>query len=372
MTQKKKQSKKAKEKYLQSLYYDVTSAGSFGGLDRLHRQVRRDDEYNISKSFVREWLSSQDAYTLHRPIRKRWKRNRVYVASMDEQWEIDLVDMSNISRANDSFRYLLTIIDVLSKYAFAVPLKTKTGREVLTAFDSCVTESGRQPIQVHSDEGMEFLNHTFQQYLKDKDIHHFTTGNKEIKAAVVERFNRTLRSRMYRYFTANYTKRYIDVLPELLEGYNNSYHRSIKMTPSSVTRKNEDVAWHNLYTPKGEGQKMTFHFQVGDQVRITKAKKKFEQGYLPNWTEEVFRIGFRIPRSPPVYKLRDAMGEPLMGTFYEKELQKVKISKDSLYRVEKIMEEKTVGRKKWMLVKWKGYPSKFNSWVAASDFKKAV
>ena len=193
---KKGTSQKVKENYLKRLYYDTPYAGSLGGVEKLNRKVKADDKYTISRGFIKNWLSSQDAYTLHKPVKKRWKRNRVYVRHIDDQWEVDLVDMSNISRTNDRYRYILTCIDVLSKFAFAVPLKTKSSQEVLSAFAQCITESGRQPKKLHSDEGTEFMNHTFQHYLKDKGIHHFITRNKDIKAAIVERFNRTLRSHM--------------------------------------------------------------------------------------------------------------------------------------------------------------------------------
>ena len=144
------------------------------------------------------------------------------------------------------------------------------------------------------------------------------------------------------------------------------------MAPSAVTGKNEDIVWNNLYRSKsmGKKRKTNFRLAIGDPVRITKAKRKFEQGYLPNWTEEIFRIISRLTRNPPVYRLNDAMGESLQGTFYDNELQKVKKSVNTLYRVEEIVKEKMMGRKKWLWVKWKGYPSKFNSWVAASSLQK--
>ena len=137
----------------------------------------------------------------------------------------------------------------------------------------------------------------------------------------MERFNRTLKQRMYRYFTWKGTLRYIDVLPELLESYNQSYHRSIQRAPSSVTKNNEKDVWLTLYG--NQPPKKGYAFKVGDEVRISKSKGLFEKGYLPNWSEEIFTIAKRLPRNPPVYRLKDYSNDNIEGTFYEDELQPV-------------------------------------------------
>ena len=143
---------------------------------------------------------------------------------------------------------------------------------------------------------------------------------------------------MYKYFTAKNTLCYIDVLSQLVKSYNNTYHRSIKMRPSQVTKANEDEVWDTLYG--GDEQKrVRFKFQVGDRVRISKAKRIFEKSYLPNFTEEMFTIYKRFARQVPVYKLKDDAGEIVDGAFYEPELQKV-IKNDDVYRVEKILRKR--------------------------------
>ena len=108
---------------------------------------------------------------------------------------------------------------------------------------------------------------------------------------------------------------------------------------------------------------------MGDQVRISKIKRTFEKGYLPNFSKEIFTISRQIPRDPPVYKLKDYDGEELKGTFYEKELQKV-IKPNDVYEVEKILKKRGKGNNVQYFVKWLGYPNKFNSWIRASDINK--
>ena len=204
----------------------------------------------------------------------------------------------------------------------------------------------------------------FQTFLRDNNIDFFTV-NCGLKASVVERFNRTFKNKIYKYFTAKNTLTYINVLPQLVSSYNNTYHRSIKMKPSQVTKKNEAKVWDTLYGDDVD-KRVRFKFQVGDRVRISKVKRMFEKSYLRNFTEEIVAVYKRMPRQVPVYKPKDDAGEIVDGTFYEPELQNI-IKNDDVYRVKKILRK---GRRKEIIkyfVKWKGYPDKFNSWVAESD-----
>ena len=146
---------------------------------------------------------------------------------------------------NHGIKYLLTCIDIFSKYAWVEPLTSKTGKSLVTAFTQ-IFKSTRKPLVLQTDQGKEFVNTTFQHFLKTQDIHYFTTYNEEIKASVVERFNRTFKSKMWKYFTKYNTNVFVDVLPELVWSYNHTYHRSIKMQPVEVHSQNQEEVWHNL------------------------------------------------------------------------------------------------------------------------------
>ena len=141
--------------------------------------------------------------------------------------------------------YLLVVIDVLSKYVWVRPMKNKTARSLLEAFDSILSE-GRKPEKLRTYESTEFLNESFQQYLKKKNIQ-FYAANNEPKASVVERVNRTLKSKLYRYFMAFNSLRYIDVLQDLVDSYNNTYHRSIGRAPATVSLLNVGTVRRTLY-----------------------------------------------------------------------------------------------------------------------------
>ena len=354
------------EKTLSSTYLDPSQPASFGGLDAVYRAVKEKGKNKISRKQVRDWLSQQDVYTLHKPARRRYKRSRVIVPGIDAEFQADLVDVQNLSRYNKGYKYLLTCIDIFSKYAWVVPLKTKQGQELVKAFQ-IILSSGRKPNKLQTDQGTEFLNRVFQKFLRDNNIDFFTV-NSGLKASVVEGFNRTFKNKMYKYLTAKNTLTYINVLSKLVSSYNNTYHRSIKMKPSQVTKKNEAKVWDTLYGDDVQ-KPVRYKFKVGDRVRISKVKRMFEKSYLPNFTEEIFTVYKRMTRQVPVYKLKDDAGEILDGTFYEPELQKI-IKNDDVYRVEKILQKRKRKGIVEYFVKWKDYPDKFNSWEPESNILK--
>ena len=354
------------DEYLTQLYYNPKRAGALGGVERLYCDVKKDGKYDISRAQLKKWLMKQDTYTLHKPARRHYKRNHVIVGGIDELWQMDLADMQTIAAENDGYRYLLVCIDVFSKYVWVIPLKTKTGPALVTAFKK-ILESGRKPQKIQTDQGTEFFNKQFKDLMKEEEIQLYNTYN-ETKASVVQRVIPTLKTRMWRYFTAKKTMRYIEVLQDLVDSYNRSKHRSIQKKPINVTQNNEREVWHTLYGEREKEESVKYKFEVGDQVRISKMKRTFEKGYLPNFSKEIFTVSQQIPRHPPVYKLKDYDQEELSGTFYNEELQKV-IKEDDVYEVERILKKRGKGKNKEVFVKWLGYPAKFNSWIPASEVK---
>ena len=176
-----------------------------------------------------EW-SNELADELHKPIRKKFKKRRVFAGGVDAIWTADLVDMQSFSKNNKGFKYILMIIDVFSKFGWAILLKTKTGLEVTKAFQH-LWETQSPPQKLWTDKGKEFYNRHMKELLKKNNVELYSTENEE-KSSVVERWNRTIKRTMWKYFTANNTQNYIDVLAEIIEKYNNAYHRSIDSTPT--------------------------------------------------------------------------------------------------------------------------------------------
>ncbi len=215
---------------MKKAYYNPSASGSLGGKEWLKRGMLQEYGVALKDKEVTDWLAALDAYTLHRTTPIKYKRNRVVVYRKDVQFQVDLVDMSAYSKENNNINFLLTCIDVFSKYAWARPLKNKMGKEVTKAFESILKEN-RIPQKLQTDKGTEFFNKYFQQLMKKYNIHHFATAS-DVKASVIECFNRTLRDRSSRFLTAINSKRYYNILQDLIDGYNASYHKSIKMRGS--------------------------------------------------------------------------------------------------------------------------------------------
>ena len=338
-------------------YTDTNTPGSLGGLGRYAKAQ------DLTLSEARKELEGQLAYTLHKPVRRRFKTSPVLVFHKDDQWQADLVEMQPFKKWNAGNRYVLTVIDVLSKYAWAIPVKNKTGKAVAEAFEKIVRQSGRRPLRLQTDAGKEFYNATFRRLLEKEGIQHFSTHG-DAKASIVERFNRTLKQRMYRYFTARNTRSYVGVLSKLVDGYNKGFHRSIGMAPVSVTKKNEAKVWKKLYGKRLK-QKPRPKLKKGDRVRLSKKHRPFKKGYLPGWTEEVFIVR-RVVRGPVVtYKLDEWDGTAMEGSFYEEDVQKVTVPDEALFRVEKILRRKRSSVK----VRWLGWPEKYDSWIPRSALR---
>ena len=188
------------------------------------------------------------------------------------------------------------------------------------------------PSRLWTDKGTEFYNRQLKGVLEANDVMLYSTENEE-KSSVVERWNRTMKNIMWKYFTANSTQKYIDVLPSLVDKYNSTYHRSIKLAPSGARNpSNYQHVYNALY---GNVRKSTSpKFNLGDKVRITRKKGTFEKGFTPNWTEELFTISSMKATNPTTYTIKDQLGEPVRGSFYEQELQ---LRVQEIFRIERVL-----------------------------------
>ena len=240
--------------------------------------------------------------------------------------------------------------------AFAVALKDKRGSSVAKALETIFNEA--TPNMMQTDRGTELLNSEVQLVFRKYNVHHYSSNNYDIKAAVVERFNRSLKNRMFRYMTYHNTRTWVDILPDLVKAYNGSFHRSIGMAPNDVTKSNEGEIAKRMFPEK---PKLVWKYEIGDKVRMSKFKNIFAKGYLPNWTVEIFTIFDRYPTYPVTYGLKDLAGEPILGKFYDAEIQLV-IKTDDVFIVEKVLRTRKRNGKIESLIKWQGYPDKFNSW----------
>ena len=297
---------------------------------------------------------------LHKPKRKNYPRRRIIVNHIDEIFAADLVEMQKFDKLNKGYRYLITCIDIFSKFAWVIPLKDKKGITIKNALQKIFNK--RKPKFLWTDRGTEFYNKQVQDLLNENNIKLYSTNNSEIKSAVVERFNRTFKNMMYKKFTENNNTIFHNILNGLVNNYNNKYHSTIKMSPIEGSKKINEKKIKNIYN--FEKTKKPGKFKVGDRVRLSLEKNIFEKSYETNWTEEIFEIYDIKYSNVPYYYLKDLNNEKLDGTFYEQELQKTK--QDDLYTIEKILKT----NKDKIYVKWRGYDNSFNSWINKNTVTK--
>lgn len=358
------------ENLLKSIYYDVSNPSSFGSVDKLYRAAKAINS-NIKLNDVESFLSGELAYTLHKNVVRKFKRNPVIASHFRDLAQADLIDVSRYAKENENNNFILTVIDVFTKYAFALPIKTKTAANVAKAFET-ILETYR-PNNLQCDEGKEFTNKTVQSLLKEYLINFYLAKNERIKCAVVERFQRTLMTKLHKYFTSKGTHKYLDVLPDVLNSYNNCYHRSIRMTPTQATTADATSLFSILYgVPSMRHllkmrKKNSAQRNIGDHVRVPTQKHKFQKGYTQSFTDEIFKVSninraFRVP----VYRLEDHKGKIIRGNFYPEELQKVK--NEDKYRI-KVLDERVRRGKKETLVEWENFPNLEPEWIPSSQIE---
>lgn len=310
---------------------------------------------------------SQQAKELHKPFKSKFPRRRVLVFKLNDTFTADLVDMIEWNKENDGYKYILNVMDVFSRYAWSRPLKNKDSKSVLNALKDIIYKSKRKPNRLWVDQGKEFYNRDMKNFLKDNDIEIYSTYG-ENKASIIERFNKTMKEIMFKYFTSNNTRRWVDVLDEIIKKYNSRKHKTIGMTPKEASKiENEEIVIENTYPKVEEKVKEKPKFKIGDFVRISRIKGTFEKGYLPNWSREIFQIYQILDTIPVTYKIKEFDGEPIEGSFYTEELQKT--NKPEFYEIEEVLDKRKIKGKTYYLVKYLGYDNKYNEWVSEENLK---
>ena len=263
--------------------------------------------------------------------------------------------MQLITKFNEGIKFLLCVIDIFSKYAWVVPLKDKKGVTIVNAFQKILDDSKRKPNKIWVDKKVVNFTKINEIMVRKNDLEMYSTHNKE-KSVVTEVFIRTSKNKIDKHMTAVSKNVYINKLSNIVNEYNNTHHRTIKMKPADV-KDNTYIDFNKEVYDKDPKLK------IRDHVRISKYKYIFAKGYAPNWYEEVFMIKKVKNTVPWTYFISDLNGEKIIGTFYEKELQK---TNQEEFRIEKVIKKK--GDK--LYVKWKGYDNSFNSWIDKKDVIK--
>lgn len=297
--------------------------------------------------------------------RINYPRRNVILKDIDDLWQADLLDMQAMSKINGGNKFILAVIDCFTKFSWAVGLKQKNKEHVCKAFES-ILKSGRIPKNLQTDHGKEFYNNQFRSIINKYNINHYSTYSTK-KASIVERFIRTLKSKLYKEFYINGNYKWNNgLLNKKLYEYNNTVHRTIGQPPATICHDNKaKVMKRYIKLIQSEKHKKTKlnknKFHIGDYVRISKHKAVFDKGYTPNWSTEIFRINKVQDTIPVTFLLEDSKCRPILGAFYLQELQKTK--HHDVYLVERVLKRKG----NFVFVKWLGLPTSENSWINKSN-----
>lgn len=369
------------DNYLRGIYFNPSHPVSFQSAYKLYKFIKEDGKYQFTLKTLQDWLSDHENFSLNKNVLRNFQRGRVLVKGIDDQWDADLFSLIPYADANDGYSYVLAVIDIFSRFAWLVPLKKKTATETKNGFLS-ILQQGRKPQRLRTDMGSEFKSSVFGTAMKQEKINHFFTHN-EKQANYVERFIQTIKKKLFRFLAAKKTRRYIDNLNDLVDSYNKTFHSGIQAIPREVNKENEAKLWWQMYWPEeGPGKKRKkrnvtkyFAFEKGDTVRMSLTKTAFDREYSVKWTIELFIISDRFPRQGKLmYKLKDWMGEEIEGTFYQAELQKTReppvFTFSHIVKINGKIKARGQGARREVLVKWKGWPDKFNSWILASEARR--
>jgi hypothetical protein len=300
-------------------YENPRAPASFSGIDKFRQNNKRVPFKHIKKL---------NAYILFKPAPRRFVRCVTTVNSVNDEWQADLVDITNL-RLSDHF--IVTVIDVFSRFAFAELLPNKTKYETAKAFKK-IFRNYRPPKVLYTDQGKEFFSEdVFNQH---NVTHILSTATN--KAAIVERFNRTLRQKIVRYSVHANTKDFRPVLQDLIYSYNNTIHPFHGYTPSDVYKMSEpqqlnlrkkiynEISEDDMTLVDLKNKTVLFKFKLGDTVRLAANKGIFDKATtFQKWLPDIYTIDQLCPTLPPTYKIRSEKGNLMDRRYYKEELQRV-------------------------------------------------
>ena len=372
------------EDYLHKIYYTTTSLVSYSNPEALYHYVKKNYPKKISRGIIKKWLSKQEAYTLHRAERRKFKRPRVLAFYKNYQWDTDTANIVKYKKYNDQFAYFAVFIDIFTRYLYTRPMKTLSGKEMVEVMRNILNETTENPDIIRSDQGSEYRNRELKHFLSERNIKHVFTYY-ETKANYAERVIKTIKSKIVKYLTAKETYRWIDELENITFSYNNSIHRSIGRSPKEATNSDHYELWQFQYGEKLKDKKkekkeikskkpkpsyLKYKFKIGDHVKINFFKSKFDREYSERWSREIFSIIDRkYNQNVPMYQIKDYNNEIIKSFFYQPELQKAYIDADVVYKIDKILKKRKRSGVQELLVKWKGWPDKFNSWIPETNLE---
>ena len=368
------------ERLISDVYMNPSHPAGFSGPSKIYKALRG----KVSLGKIKKYLQSLESYTVLKQVKRKFEKTKVVSPYIDYMWDADTANMTFYEKKdekvakqhNDGYKHFLVVIEVFSRFLWTMPLKTLKADETKNALAQIMRI--RKPEKLRTDMGSEFHNNKVNDLLKGQNVHHFVTLN-EGKANYAERVIQTIKNRIGRYLEEAESYRWIDALSQITDSYNNTHHRGIRMKPADVTSKDEINIWKLNYEnipkqkvkTKPKPKAKLYSLNIGDYVRLSGYKHPFDKSaFSHSWTTELFIVvERRIVVGLPKYKLIDYAREEIRGEFYERELQKVYIGEDPLFKIERVIKKRTRNKRTQYFVKFKSWPKKYNSWVEEIDEK---
>ena len=347
---------------LDNLYYDLKNPVAYSSLKNLYKAAREKYGKRIRHKDVKNWFRKQ-SINKFKPKKLRLKRPKTVIKGPLIQLASDLADVSNISEFNENNRFILIVIDVFTKRAFARAIINKTGQIVAQALEQILMELKTMPRYLQVDLGLEYRNKYVRALLDKHKIEMFHTTNRSVKNSICERFIRSLRTKLAKIFEATNSFNYTKILQKVIKGFNDTKHSVTKFKPSNVNTPFDNVRIRQrLYRLDNDDFK-GYKFEINDYCRILADKRHFSKGSEPNWTEEIFQIVSRQQKGlVPTYNLKDLQNNVIESYFMQDEIQKVDLPE--VFKIEKILDKKTVRGKTFYKVRWLSYGQDADSWIS--------
>ena len=351
------------EKYISSIYNNPNQSSSFTSAKVLFNEIKRRGNYNITLPQVKDFIAAQESYNITRTRREKFRKPYYITFFKYQIIQADLLFMIPYSETNELNKYILNVICCFSKVAYSRAITDKKSETIVNAFRDILQEINHPIILCNTDRGTEFKSEPFKQLMNEYNITHFTSP----KCVIVERYQRTLKSRIGRYLIKNNTETYVNVLQKLVHSYNRTYHSTINMRPIDVSCVNQYQIYKYMQTKRKIIKVRPFKLKKDDKVRISMQKSIYDREYTLKWSREIFSVVHRYRiQNVNVYKIKDCEEQLLVGMFYENELNLVRENPNKLHPIEKILKR----RRGEVLVKFLNYPVKCAKWVPADQLKK--
>lgn len=314
-------------KGIEKEYYSPKTG--FTGKNKLYERLDK----KFTHQEIKDFLDDQKTYQLHKQPVKKFQN--IIIDDLNEQWQADLIDLTNFGKYNKGLKWVLNVVDLFSRFAYIIALPNKQNKTVADGFEEILKTADKKPKRVQSDNGKEFKSSEWKSLLEKNGIHPiYSPQYSPWTNGAVERFNQTLKRMMFKYFTTFDTLTWFDVLQDFVENYNSSHHSSLPFnySPQEINEDNKKKVLKHLYESKYDPSITNERkFEIGDEVRLLAEKTPFEKSYTENYTQETFTIVSYEPGQLGLfydsYGLKNEKGEKIRKRYIYSDLIPVKANK---------------------------------------------